>query len=465
VLRIPAVIDRGVQQGIAQVIAPLWEPSFSPNSYAYRPNRGAQDAVLAAQHCLEHGLPWAAKIDIENFFDSIPHNRLLLKLGTRVNAPRLLTLIELFLSSACCRLDKEDPVEMGAPQGSPLSPLLSSVLFDDFDKFLEAQEIRFVRYADDCMAFAASEPEAVTILRKAGEFLTGKLGLKLNQAKSRAVPPGRITFLGFALLQGDGNSIYRDISQENIMQFRARIEQLARFTPGRSFDEMIREVSSFVRGWCAYYGIIQRPWRLNQLRSHARLAARRYLWKSWATPENRMRELVARGVPADAASELSKEEYPAAPLQHPAMAEAIPNAFFEGVGLANVKFSRPHTAPRPPVPARPPTPIHSFRLRRLPISSIRCRSLNPAPAQKQPPLRFRIPRRRGAVSIVAFASPSGGFSISISHIATHLRGNRRNRFQNESLSGNRGIDCAAGIRTSLGVFQCHCRKARRGTPH
>jgi RNA-directed DNA polymerase len=179
-LGIPAVVDRLIQQAIAQVLQPLWDPTFSDKSFGFRPGRSAHDAMACAKTYVVDGYRYIVDIDLEKFFDQVNHDKLMSRLATRVHDKRVLKLIRRFLTSGVMIGGLVSPTDRGTPQGGPLSPLLSNIVLDQLDKELEQRKLRFVRYADDCVIYVRSKRAAERVMNSISRFITRKLHLKVN---------------------------------------------------------------------------------------------------------------------------------------------------------------------------------------------------------------------------------------------------------------------------------------------
>jgi RNA-directed DNA polymerase len=398
-LGIPTVRDRLVLQALAQILTPLWEPHFSPCSFAYRPERSAQDAVAVAQDHLRAGRRWVVDLDIEGFFDHVDHVRLMLRLAQRVTDVRVLDLIADFLRCGMMRgsspggraslprrpdlparehsdADKTthsetatfiqskieasrqrrptglnecagffEPTRLGIAQGSPFSPLLANIVLDELDQEYTRLGWPFVRYADDCILLASSEAEARAMLDFTAGFLEDRLHLRLHPRKTRIVPPEHTEFLGFTYRITRYGQVRRRVTRQALQHFRQRIEQLARPEAGRSLKQIATQVGVFVRGWSAYFGFAQDN-VLKAVRGFARARLRACAWELWRTPAERRRQLLLRGVPeAQAEAAAYALTLPDQYAELPVLARAFPNSWFNPFGLGD----------QPPKPARQKT--------------------------------------------------------------------------------------------------------------
>ncbi|MDT8396921.1 MAG: group II intron reverse transcriptase/maturase, partial [bacterium] len=212
-LGIPTVLDRFLQQAIAQVLMPLFEPHFSPYSYGFRPGRSAHDAVRQAQTHMQEGYDWVVDIDLESYFDRVNHDMLMARVARVMKDKRVLKLIRKYLQSGVMIHGVVVKTEEGTPQGGPLSPLLSNILLDDLDKELEKRGHRFVRYADDCNIYVRSRRAGERVMGSMGKFLEQKLKLKINRKKSKVDRAQQVKFLGFSFHKRKGRVLIRIASE------------------------------------------------------------------------------------------------------------------------------------------------------------------------------------------------------------------------------------------------------------
>jgi len=294
-LGIPSVLDRLVQQAVAQVLMELWDHTFSEYSYGFRPQRSQQMAIEQARCYVEKGFTHVVDIDLAKFFDRVNHDRLLSRLAQRIADKRVLRLIRAFLTSGILVGDLiEEPGE-GTPQGGPLSPLLSNIVLDELDKELERRGLRFVRYADDCMIYVETRLTGEWVMRSVGRFVVRKLKLAVNEAKSSVSRPWSVRYLGFRITRIFGATRI-GVHEKSLRRFRERVRAVTARDRGRSVESLIRELNDYIRGWWAYFRTggsqtLCRPlndWILRRLRA--------YVWTQWKLPRTKVRNLLARGV-------------------------------------------------------------------------------------------------------------------------------------------------------------------------
>src|SRR3982751_1553446 len=250
-LGIPTVLDRLIQQAILQVLQARWDPTFSEHSYGFRPGRSAHQAVAQAQRFVAEGHSVVVDLDLEKFFDRVNHDKLMARVAVRVSDKRVLKLIRAFLTAGVMEDGLVSPVEEGVPQGGPLSPLLSNLVLDDLDKELERRGHRFCRYADDCNIYVRSHRAGERVMASVSRFLTKKLWLKVNEAKSAVARPEERKFLGFSI-SNDGSE--RRIAPKALDKFKTQIRDMTRRTRGVSLPRMIEELAPYLIGWRGYFG-------------------------------------------------------------------------------------------------------------------------------------------------------------------------------------------------------------------
>jgi len=248
-LGIPTVKDRVIQQAISQVLSPIYEAEFSPNSYGFRPNRNAHQALQKASEYVSSGRTVVVDIDLKNFFDAVNHDRLMHRLSTRIGDKTLLRLIRKYLQSGIMIDGVLSQRTEGTPQGSPLSPLLSNIVLDELDKELEGRGHCFVRYADDCNIFVRSQKAGERVMQTLGGFIENKLRLKINQEKSKVCVVSESKFLGYTIL----NNGIPTISKQSIERIKTKVRQLTRRNRGVKFERIISELNLVLRGWLNYF--------------------------------------------------------------------------------------------------------------------------------------------------------------------------------------------------------------------
>jgi RNA-directed DNA polymerase len=332
-LGIPAVIDRVIQQAISQVLGYIWEPVFSGSSFGFRPGRCQHDAIEHAKSLIEQGYRNIVDLDLEKFFDRVNHDRLLSRLATRITDKRVLALIRHCLNSGILIGGLVSPTEEGVPQGGPLSPLLSNVVLDELDKELERRGLRFVRYADDCVIYVRSYRAACRVKESISRFITKRLKLKVNEAKSAVSYPWWRKYLGFSFTSTRGNTRIR-IHSKSIKRFKDRVRELTSRSGGRSIWQVIQKLNEYVRGWWNYYRHTETHAFIRSLNGWIMRRLRAIIWKHWKNRRTRIRELKKRGIGHTYAVRTGCARKGAWRMSRVKwVIIALPNAYFKSLGL------------------------------------------------------------------------------------------------------------------------------------
>jgi RNA-directed DNA polymerase len=338
-LGIPTVLDRFIQQAVMQVLQRKWDWTFSEHSYGFRPGRSAHQAVEAAQQYIAEGYRWVVDLDLEKFFDRVNHDKLMAKVAKRVSDKRMLKLIRAFLRAGVMECGLVSPVDEGTPQGGPLSPLLSNIVLDEFDRELEIRGLRFARYADDCNIYVRSQRAGERVMGSITRFITKKLKLKVNEQKSAVSRPWKRQFLGFSFTGGEEPK--RKIAPKSIQRFKKRIRELTRRTRGVSIERMAKDLTLYLRGWLGYFGKCQTSSVLNSLERWMRHRLRSVIWKQWKRGSVRYAELRKRGVGKDLAAQTAGSAHgPWRLANSPALSFALPNVYFDLLRIPRLTASR-----------------------------------------------------------------------------------------------------------------------------
>jgi RNA-directed DNA polymerase len=294
-LGIPTVLDRCIQQAIAQVVEQIWDPTFSECSYGFRPGRSAHDAVSTAKGYLLDGYTHVVDMDLSKFFDRVNHDRLMSRLATKVRDKRVLKLIRRYLTAGTMIGGLVSPGIEGTPQGGPLSPLLSNIVLDELDKELEKRGHKFVRYADDFRIYCKSRKAAERVDKSIKKFIAVTLKLKVNEEKSAVSRPWLRKFLGFAFISMCGQTKIR-IHRETISRFKARVRELTDRNSGKSLDWIIKELNQYLIGWWNYYRLTEARHIFKSLKVWIVRRLRGLVWKQWKNPRTRVRNLEKLGI-------------------------------------------------------------------------------------------------------------------------------------------------------------------------
>jgi RNA-directed DNA polymerase len=304
-LGIPTVLDRLIQQAISQVLSPVFDPFFSEDSYGFRPGRSAHQAVRKVEKDVREGYRYAVDIDLEKFFDTVDHDVLMSRVARRVRDKGLLRLLGKFLRAGVVVNGRLCRTVRGVPQGGPLSPLLSNILLDDFDKELERRKHRFARYADDSIILVKSHRAGIRVMAGVTRFL-GKLKVRVNTDKSRVVRVQESSFLGFTF---KGRKLTATVKA--IMAFKRRLKRLTGRSWGISMQDRYGHIHVYVTGWMNYFGIGMRYTDIMELDHWLRRRIRMCHLKQWGRARKRIGELIRLGSPTHQAilTGLSRKGY------------------------------------------------------------------------------------------------------------------------------------------------------------
>jgi RNA-directed DNA polymerase len=295
-LGIPTVLDRVIQQAVAQVLGPLFEADFSDHSHGYRPGRSAHQAVVAMEESWKEGRRHAVECDLKSFFDTVNHDRLMNALLGKVRCRETLGLIRRYLIAGVELPDgTREATPQGVPQGGPLSPLLANIALDPLDKELEARGHKFARYADDFIVMVKSANAAKRVLASLVRYCEGRLRLVVNRAKSRAAPLKQCAFLGYRI-DNKGTLAWTDKAQH---RFKERVREITSRNRGHNVQTVIDELNLYIRGWLNYYKLSSTYKEVLALSVWVRRRVRLYYWKQWKQPRTRRRNLLALGADPD----------------------------------------------------------------------------------------------------------------------------------------------------------------------
>ena len=301
-LGVPTVTDRFVQQAIAQVLTPIYEKQFHNHSYGFRPNRCAQQAIMTALDMMNEDNSWIVDIDLEKFFDTVNHDKLMTIIGRTIKDGDVISIIRKFLVSGIkIDYEYEDSI-VGTPQGGNLSPLLANIMLNELDKEMEKRGLKFVRYADDCIIMVRSEMSAKRVMRNLTRFIEEKLGLKVNMTKSKVDRPQGLKYLGFGFYFDRQTHQYKAKPHiKSVAKFKARMKQLTCRSWGVENSYKVTKLNQLIRGWINYFRIGSMKYLCREMDKHIRYRLRMCIWKHWKTPQNRAKNLIKLGINKDIA--------------------------------------------------------------------------------------------------------------------------------------------------------------------
>ena len=302
-LGIPTVVDRVIQQAIAQKLQSIWEPLFSDSSYGYRPNRSAQQAVRQVKRYAEQGYRYTVSVDLSKYFDTLNHELLMDLLHRQIQDMRVLGLIKKYLKSGVLENGIVCKTEKGSPQGGPLSPLLANYYLNEFDWEMRRRGVRMVRYADDIVVFAKSKRAAERLLESCRRYLEGKLKLHINTEKSKVTSifsTRNFKFLGFCLGK-NGKGVFIRAHYKSLAKAKEKLKLLTKRNRGRNVRAVMQEVKVFIRGWLGYFHVADMKRTMQSWDEWLRRRFRMYIWKQWKKPKTKVANLRKLGIPADKA--------------------------------------------------------------------------------------------------------------------------------------------------------------------
>lgn len=335
-LGIPTVIDRLIQQALAQILSPMFDPDFSDNSYGFRPGRNALQAVRQVRHYATEGRRWVVDMDLEKFFDRVNHDVLMSRVARKVRDKRVLKLIGRYLRAGMMACGVVTQRTEGTPQGGPLSPLLSNILLDDLDKELERRGHCFCRYADDCNIYVGSRISGRRVLASITRYIETKLKLRVNQAKSAVDRPWKRKFLGYSMTFHKKPRL--KVAPQSVQRFKASLRSIFRMGRGRNIGRFIREtLNRRLQGWLSYFRLSEVKGVFESLDQWLRRRLRNMIWRQWKRPRTRRRKLMSRGLDESRASQSAyngRGPWWNSGASH--MNEAVPKRYFDRCGLASL---------------------------------------------------------------------------------------------------------------------------------
>ena len=296
-LGVPTVVDRFVQQAVAQVLTPIFEEQFHDHSYGFRPNRCAQQAVLKALEMMNDGHSWIVDIDLAKFFDTVDHDKLMTIFGRTIKDGDVISVVRKFLASGVMIDDEYEDTIVGTPQGGNISPLMANIMLNELDKELEARGLDFVRYADDLIIMVGSRQAADRVMKSVTRFIEEKLGLKVNAEKSKVDKPKGIKYLGFGFYFDSFAKVYKAKPHPKaVAKFKAQMKKLTGRSWGVSNSYKVFKLNQLIRGWINYYRIGSMKSLCERFDSNIRFRLRMCIWKHWKTAKNRAENLIKLGI-------------------------------------------------------------------------------------------------------------------------------------------------------------------------
>lgn len=335
-LGIPTVVDRMIQQAIAQELTKIYDPSFSDNSFGFRPNRSAQEAIKKAKVYINEGNKWVVDMDLEKFFDKVNHDILMERLSRRIKDKRVLKLIRKYLESGIMINGIKVNNEEGTPQGGPLSPLLSNIMLDEVDKELEKRGHKFCRYADDCNIYVKSRKAGNRVLRSMTYLLENKLKLKVNKEKSKVDLVTRRKFLGYSFYFAKGRVEIR-IHEKSYEKFKSKVREITNRNTGISMEMRIKRLNQITIGWLNYFKVAKATKRIENLEKWIRRRLRTCIWKQWKKVRTKYTNLKRLGVPTHKAWEYANTRKGYWRISNsPIVSTTLGNKYLEELGYKSI---------------------------------------------------------------------------------------------------------------------------------
>ena len=294
-LGIPTVVDRVIQQAVAQQLSKIYEPIFSENSYGFRPNRSCHDAILKSKEIMNKGYKWVVDLDLEKFFDTVNQDLLISIIRKTVNEDKVVSLIRKYLQAGVLVNGVFENTEKGTSQGGNISPILSNIMLNELDKELEKRGLQYVRYADDCVIFTKSKKSAERVMESITKFIETKLRLKVNRVKSKVDRPWRIKYLGFSFYQAKGKVEIR-IHPKSIAKFKDKIREITSRSNAMSMEVRYEKLKQVIRGWVNYFKIANMKRIAQNLDEWIRRRLRMCYWKQWKKIKTKYDNLTKLGI-------------------------------------------------------------------------------------------------------------------------------------------------------------------------
>ncbi len=279
------------------MLTPIYEEQFHAHSYGFRPNRCAQQAILTALDMMNEGNDWIVDIDLEKFFDTVNHDKLMTIIGRTIKDGDVISIIRKYLVSGIMIDDEYEDSIVGTPQGGNLSPLLANIMLNELDKEMEKRGLNFVRYADDCIIMVRSEMSANRVMRNISRFIEEKLGLRVNVTKSKVDRPKGLKYLGLGFYFDSREHQYKAKPHaKSVAKIKKRMKELTCRSRGVSNSYKIEKLNQLIRGWINYFKIGSMKTLCKKMDRHIRYRMRMCIWKQWKTPQNREKNLVKLGI-------------------------------------------------------------------------------------------------------------------------------------------------------------------------
>lgn len=335
-LGIPTVVDRMIQQAIAQVLTVVYEPTFSNSSYGFRPERSQHQAIKQSLEYINQGYKWVVDMDLEKFFDKVNHDILIDRLSRRIEDKRVLELIRKYLKSGIMLNGIIVSNEEGTPQGGPLSPILSNIMLDEVDKELERRGHKFCRFADDCNIYVKSRKAGQRVLNSIKKIIEGHLKLKVNESKSAVDLVSRRKFLGFSFYISKGVAQIR-IHEKSYAKFKSSVKDITNRNKGISMEWRLLKLNQKIIGWINYFAIAKAKSYIKNIDGWIRRRLRACIWKQWKLPRTRRKNLIKLGMDKYKAYQYSNTRKGYWRISSsPILSKTLTNKYLEEIGYMSI---------------------------------------------------------------------------------------------------------------------------------
>ena len=290
-LGIPSVVDRVIQQAISQVLTLTYDRTFSNSSFGFRPKRSCHNALRKVQSYVNDGHKYAIDLDLEKFFDTVNHSKLIEVLSRTIKDNRLLSLIHKYLNAGVVVSNKFEETILGVPQGGPLSPLLSNIMLNELDKELERRGHRFVRYADDCMILCKSKRAAIRTKESIIRFIEDSLFLKVNKEKTKVGYIKGLKFLGYSFYVMKG-VCKLSLHPKSRMKLKSKLKEITSRSKGFGYERCKIKLREYIQGWIGYYKLADMKNYLQSVDEWLRRRLRMCIWKCWKKVKTKYTNLI-----------------------------------------------------------------------------------------------------------------------------------------------------------------------------
>lgn len=336
-LGIPVVVDRVIQQAIAQVLTPIYENKFSENSYGFRPNKSAHQAIKKCEEYINDGYKWAVDIDLAQFFDKVNHDKLIQIMSKDIKDGRILSLISKYLRAKVSINGKLEESLLGTPQGGSISPLLSNIMLNELDVELTKRGLHFVRYADDCNIYVKTRKAAERVMKSITKFIEEKLLLEVNKDKSKIDRPWKLKFLGISFYNSKSGVRIR-IHEKSLVKFKKKLREITSRSNGMSIEQKVKKLNQCIIGWVNYFKVADMKVILGELDKWLRRRIRMCYWKNWKKIKTKHDNLVRFGLPDYKAWEYANTSKGYWRISNsPILSRTLTNKYLENIGLISIK--------------------------------------------------------------------------------------------------------------------------------